>query len=394
MNDMKVIYSRKLNLMKEYPFSKINKKVKELRERGMEVIDFGVGDPTSSTPKFIIDSTSKSLDYHKYSGYPSFSGCDLFRSSCSEYLERKYSIKMDPESEIASTIGSKEAIFNFPLGFINEGDIAICPTPAYPVYKIGTVFSGGIPFLVPLIEKNKFLINFDDIPEDIAKKSKLIWINYPNSPTGVTAPLSWLKELVDWAKKYNIIIASDEGCYNEFYFESKPRSILEVTKYGVITFFSLSKRNNMTGYRIGFVAGDSRIIEGFKKLKTGIDSGSPNFIESAAITALKDDYHVELMRQEYKQKREILLKLFKNLNFEKPVSDATFYLWLKIPLHIGDDIIFSKMLLDKGIIVTPGSMIAEDINHINPGKGFVRMALVPTIDKVREAANRLNNIFK
>jgi len=382
---MEINYSDRISKAASYPFAEIDRKVSELKEKGVDVIDFGVGDPKSPTPEFVIENLSKYGELRKDFGYPSYIGDLSFRRGCADYMKKRFSVDLDPATEISSTIGSKEAIFNFPMGFINPGDIVICPTPGYPVYKTGTEFIGGLPYLVPLLEENDFLMDFASIPEEIAKKAKIIWTNYPNSPTGVTAPLQWLKDLCDWAEKYDIIIAADEGCYIDIYFDKKPHSILEIKKEGIITFYSLSKRNNMTGYRVGFVAGDSRIVSGFRKVKTNIDSGTPVFIQDVASLALYDDMHAEKMRQEYKDKRDILIPALKAAGLEEPRADSTFYLWQKAPENMSD-VEFALKLIESGIVVTPGSLISHEVDGVNPGKNFVRFALVPTIEEVKRAA--------
>ena len=310
-----------------------------------------------------------------------------------KYIKREYNVLLDPETEISSTIGSKEAIFNFPIGFVDPGDIVICPTPGYPVYKTGTKFRNGKVYFTPLLEKNNFLIDFNLIPDNIARKAKIIWTNYPNSPTGVSAPKEWLQNLVSWAKYFNIIIAADEGCYNDIYFKTKPTSLLEITKKGVITFYSLSKRSNMTGYRVGFVAGDKDIIFGFKKVKTNIDSGTPTFIQDAASLALDDQIEVLKIREEYKQKRDVMIEALTSCGLNTPYGDATFYLWQKVPNGF-DSIKFAQALASLGIVVTPGQLISDEVDGYNPGKHFVRFALVPTLKEVIEAAARIKENLK
>ena len=249
----------------------------------------------------------------------------------------------------------------------------------------------GEVYFTPLLEKNNFLIDFSSIPNSIATKAKVIWVNYPNSPTGVSAPREWLKILVAWAQHFNIIIAADEGCYNDIYFHKKPTSLLQIQKEGIITFYSLSKRSNMTGYRIGFVAGDSRIIAGFRKLKANIDSGTPTFIQDAAILALQDENKTIEMRKEYSIKRDIIISAFSSSGLKTTTSDATFYIWQKVPEHL-DSLQFTKIFIDLGMIVVPGEIIADEVDGFNPGRNFIRLALVPNIEDINEAANRIKTI--
>jgi LL-diaminopimelate aminotransferase len=390
---MEIKYSKLINKTEKYAFAEINKKVNDLKQKGVKVIDFGVGDPKSPTPDFITNNLSKFAKNRNTSGYPSYIGDINYRKTCANYMKREYNVDLNPETEISSNIGSKEAIFNFPIGFVNPGDIVICPTPAYPVYKTGTRFRDAEIHFTPLLEKNNFLIDFSLIPDNISKQAKIIWTNYPNSPTGVSATREWLQVFVSWAKHYNVIIAADEGCYNDIYFKEKPISLLEIQKEGVITFYSLSKRSNMTGYRVGFVAGDERIISGFKKVKTNIDSGTPTFIQDAACLALEDQVEVAKMREEYRKKREIMIDALTSCGLEAPIGDATFYLWQKVPKNF-NSVKFAELLIELGIIVTPGQLISDEANGINPGIQFVRLALVPVIEEVEEAAKRIKDNLK
>ena len=390
---MEIKYSKLINKTEKYAFAEINRKVSDLKQKGVKVIDFGVGDPKSPTPDFITNNLSKFAKNRNTSGYPSYIGDINYRKTCADYMKREYNVDLNPETEISSNIGSKEAIFNFPIGFVNPGDIVICPTPAYPVYKTGTRFRNAEIHFTPLLEKNNFLIDFALIPDNISKQAKIIWTNYPNSPTGVSATREWLQVLVSWAKHYNVIIAADEGCYNDIYFKEKPISLLEIQKEGVITFYSLSKRSNMTGYRVGFVAGDERIISGFKKVKTNIDSGTPTFIQDVACLALEDQVEVAKMREEYRKKREIMIDALTSCGLEAPIGDATFYLWQKVPKNF-NSIKFAELLIELGIIVTPGQLISDEANGINPGLQFVRLALVPIIEEVEEAAKRIKDNLK
>ena len=243
---MKIEPSKRLNSIPSYALAVISDKVAALRNDGVKIIDFGVGDPSEPTPDFVIEKLIEFGRKHAASGYPSYIGSKDFRGAAAAYMQKRFGVELDPEREISSNLGSKEAIFNFPEGFINPGDIVICPSPGYPPMKTGTIFAEGIPYYVPLLEENGFLIDYDSIPQDIAVKAKIIWINYPNSPTGAVASRDYYEGLINWAHKNDIIIAADEGCYIDIYFDEKPMSILEVSREGIVAFYSLSKRNNMT----------------------------------------------------------------------------------------------------------------------------------------------------
>ena len=394
---MNISFSKRISRAKPYPFAEMDKKVARLRSSGRRVVDFGVGDPSSPVPNFVIEALEGAGKQHAKTGYPSYVGSASFREAAAAYMQASFGVKLDSKSEISSTIGSKEAVFHFPLAFLDPGDIAICPTPGYPVYKTGTEFAGGVPYMVPLLAENQFLIDLDAIPEPIARKAKIIWTNYPNSPTGVSAPRAWLEKLVAWSRKYDVIIAADEGCYIDIYFGERPLSVLEVAGYeGIITFYSLSKRNNMTGYRCGFVAGSAPIVEAFQKVKTNIDSGTPNLIQDVSVLALEDMAHIEQLRAEYREKRNIMLDAFAAVGLPPTPGDATFYLWQKGHNVPGLD--FAAQLLELGIVVTPGVAISEKVGEKvgeeiesaqNPGADFVRFALVPPLEDVEYAAAQI-----
>jgi LL-diaminopimelate aminotransferase len=392
---MEIVESENLNKIGGYAFDEVNKLVAKLKEEGINPIDFGVGDPTAETPEFIRNKVKEAIDIYTTSGYPSYIGEIEYRKQIVKWMNKRFGINLDEDKEICSTVGSKEAVFHFPQAFINKDDIVILPNPGYPPMKTGTIFAGGIPYFVSLREENNFLLDYKSIPEDISNKAKIIWINYPNSPTGACATREYYEGLIAWAHKNNIIIAADEGCYIDTYFDKKPISILELDKEGIVTFYSLSKRNNMTGYRIGWVAGDEKIIEKFKKLKTNIDSGTPDFIQAGAIIALQDESHAEQMRNEYKEKRNIMLEAFKEIGLPNCKSEATFYLWQKAPRGM-NSVEFAKELLSKelAIVVTPGAWISDiDKDGFNPGDKYVRFALVPPLENVKITAEKIKKFY-
>ena len=400
---MKIQPSKRLQNLPVYAFKEINDKVAELRTSGVKAIDFGVGDPSEPTPDFVVNGLVEAAKKHALTGYPSYEGLKEFRVAASNYMKRRFGITLDPEKEIASNIGSKEAIFNFSEAFVDPGDVVICPSPGYPPMKTGTFFAEGTPFYVPLLKENNFLIDYKAIPEEIAKKAQIIWTNYPNSPTGAVADKNYYKGLIEWARKYGIVVAADEGCYIDIYFEEAPISILQAAdelglgRDGIIAFYSLSKRNNMTGYRVGFVAGDAEVMEVYKLLKTNIDSGTPNIIQEAAIKALENDEHVGKMRTLYREKAEILIAGLRAIGLEAEMPKATFYIWQKVPTGM-TDVEFAKKLLDPtiGIVVTPGSLISDECEYggkkINPGAGYVRFALMPTVEEIKEAVKRMKSL--
>lgn len=391
---MNIQISKRLSSLTGYAFAEVDNEVAKLKKLGIIPIDFGVGDPKEPTPEIVRNEIKKAVDLRKSSGYPSYIGTDGYRQEIARWYKKRFGINLDYQKEITSTIGAKEAVFNFPEAFLNPGDYAIMPNPGYPPYERGTLFAEGMPYFIPLLKENDSLMDLSSIPKEIVKKSKILWINYPNNPTGAVATREFLKEAVDFGHDNSIIVASDE-CYTEIYFGEKPHSILEFSKEGVVAFQSLSKRSAMTGYRIGWVAGDENIISAFKKLKTNIDSGTPTFVQDAAVAALKDEKHVEKMRNDYKKKRDILVEALVSVGLEDCTPDATLYVWQKVPKKY-DVVSFAKRLLQKDIAIvsTPGSWISNNVNGLNPGEKYVRFALVPTLEETKTAAERIKRCLK
>ena len=394
MEFMKIEASKRVQSIGSYAFAEVDKLVEELQNQGIKPIDFGVGDPKEPTPELIRNACKKAVDARKGAGYPSYIGTLEFRTAVATWMKKRFNVELDPQKEISSTSGSKEAIFNFHEGVIDPGNIVLVPNPGYPPWSRGTLFAEGQTIFLNLLEENNFLPNLQEIPPEIIEKAKLLWINYPNNPTAAIAPKSFLKEVIDFGHDNNIIIASDEA-YSEIYYDKKPMSILELDREGIITFNSFSKRSKMTCYRIGWVAGDEQIVAIFRKVKTNIDSGTPTFIQDAAVAALSDERHVEDARKDYRKKRDIMIKAFQEIGLETREPEGTIYIWQKCPSELSS-LEFAKKLLANNIAIvcTPGAWISEEANTINPGEGYVRFALVPTLDETALAARRLTEYFQ
>ena len=390
---MDIIASKRVQSIGNYAFAEVDKEVEKLRKQGISPLDFGVGDPKEPTPGFIRNETKRAIDKRRTSGYPSYIGELSFRSAISTWCKKRFNVSLDPETEVTSSIGSKEGIFHFASGFINPGDYALVPSPGYPPWSRGTLFSEGKSFYLPLVKERKFLPDLDSIPKEVLKKAKILWINYPNNPTSATCTKAFLKEVVDFGVDNNVIVASDEA-YSEFYYapEDKPHSILEFGTENVIAFNSLSKRSFMTTYRVGWAAGDSRILKIFRKVKTNVDSGTSTFLQDAAVAAYADEKHVNEMRNDYRIKRDHLCKALVEAGLEDCTPRGTMYIWQQVPAKM-TSVEFAKKLLDPKIacVVTPGSWISEG-DGINPGEGYVRFAMVPTIAECKEAADRLRKL--
>ena len=381
--------SKRLSELTGYAFAEIDRKVAELKAGGVEVADFGVGDPTEPTPAVVREAVKRGVDARATSGYPSYVGAGEFREAIAAWSRRRFGVTLDPATEISASIGSKEAVFNFPEAVIDPGDFVLVPNPGYPPYSRGTRFAEGQVHYLNLLPENGFLPDLDAIPADVLKKAKLLWINYPNNPTGAVAPRAFYEKAVAFGKKHGIVVASDEAYTENFYGEAPP-SVLEFAREGVIAFQSLSKRSCMTGYRVGWVAGDREIVGAFKKLKTNIDSGTPTFIQDAAIAALSDESHVEGLRSLYRKKRDLICDAFVAAGLPECRPEATLYVWQKVPEGY-TSLSFAERLLDPEIaaVVTPGNWISEETPAGNPGEGFVRLALVPTVDRCEEVARRI-----
>lgn len=386
---MKVKPANRIASIGSYAFSDIDSLVEALARSGVTPVDFGVGDPRDPPFSSVVEQTKSSLDEQLCSGYPSYVGHPRFRQGVAEYMERRFSVAIDPDTEVLSSVGSKEMIFNFHEGFVNPGDVVIVPNPAYPPYIRGTLFAEGKSWFINLLEENRFLPDLDSIPAAVWDKAVLIWVNYPNNPTTAFAPPEFYEKLLYYAARHDVIVGSDEA-YADNYYDEKPHSALEFSKQGVVAFHSFSKMANMTMFRAGFVCGDSRIIDVLKKLKTNIDSGTPTFIQLGALAAFQDQKAQEQLRDNCRGKLAILQEVLAETGFPPGYADGTIYLWQKCPEGL-TGLCLAKRLLqpDLGIVVTPGQFITSEVEGVDPGENFVRFALTPTVDEVKEAARRL-----
>ncbi len=375
-----------------YAFDEVEKKVAALKKEGMKPIDFGVGDPTDDTPAVVRAACKKAVDKRKNSGYPSYVGCEEYRQTIAQWTKKRFGVSLDAGKEIASNVGAKEGVFNLHEGFVNPGDYVISPNPGYPPYERGTLFAEGKSWFYPLLQKNDYLPKLSEIPAEVVTKAKILWINYPNNPTGAVATREFLKEAVDFGKDHHLIVAADE-CYTEIYYGEKPLSILQFAREGVIAVQSLSKRSNMTGYRVGWMAGDENLISVFKKVKTNIDSGTATFIQDAAAAALKDEKHVAKMRALYRKKRDLMVGALKKAGMPDCTPPATLYIWQHAPEGMsGLDFALRLLQKDLGLVTTPGAWISKDFNGMNPGQHYARFALVPSLAECKKAATKIREM--
>ena len=384
-----VEYAQRIKALPPYLFAQIDQKKREKLAQGVDVIDLGVGDPDLPTPKPIVEAMQRAVEKPEHHRYPSYEGMLSFRQAVADWYKRRFGVELDPQKEVVALIGSKEGIAHFPLAFVNPGDVVLCPDPAYPVYKIGTLFAGGEPYILPLKEENGFLPDFKSVPKDVLKRAKIIWVNYPNNPTSATATESFYKELIEWARENNIIVASDLA-YSEIYFgNEKPMSILQIegAKEVAIEFHSFSKTFNMTGWRLGMAVGNEKLIAGLGKVKTNVDSGQFQAVQEAGITALNlPEEELQKIRDTYKERRSAMVKALEEVGLKVYPSDATFYLWVKVPEGYTSAEFVSRLLDECGIVCTPGNGFGEY------GEGYFRISLTVPTQRLLESVERIKRL--
>jgi LL-diaminopimelate aminotransferase len=388
------MFAQRLEQLPPYLFVEIDRRKRELKEKGKDLIDFGIGDPDQPTPLFIREEMKKAIENPLYHHYPLGGGLAIFRQEIANWYKRRFQVDLNPEKEILSLIGSKEGIGHLPLAFVNPGDYVLVPCPAYPVYRSATILAGGKPYFLPLKEENGFLPDLDEIPPEILEKAKLLFLNYPNNPTTALADKSFFEKVIDFAREHKIIVAHD-AAYSEIYFSSPESNLippisflsLEGAKEVGIEFHSLSKTYNMTGWRIGWVCGNEKIIKGLAKVKDNYDSGLFEAIQIAGVKALKEgaDTQKEIC-QLYQRRRDLFTQGLRKLGWEFKLPLATFYLWVKVPSGYSSTSCAEKLLEEGGIVVTPGNGLGKF------GEGYLRFALVVEEERIEEALLRLEKI--
>jgi LL-diaminopimelate aminotransferase len=381
------MYADRIKNLPPYLFAAIDKAKQEARARGVDVIDLSVGDPDLPTPAHIVEALRQAAEDTSNHQYPSYEGKLTFRTAVADWYKRTFNVDLDPRDEVLTLIGSKEGIAHAPLAFINPGDVALIPDPAYPVYRTATAFAGGEPVIMPLLKENKFLPDLEAIPADVARRAKIMFLNYPNNPIGATADRSFFQELVDFAREYNIIVMHDNP-YSEIYYEGqRSLSLLEIdgAKDVAVEFHSLSKTYNMTGWRIGSVVGNSEVVAGIGKIKSNIDSGTFGAVQDAGIAALRSpDRVVDDIRKIYQHRIEILYQALRDLGLELEKPRATLYLWAWVG---GSSIQYAERLLEKtGIVATPG------LGFGKYGEGYIRFSITQQTKRIEEAVVRLEKM--
>jgi succinyldiaminopimelate transaminase len=360
-----------------YPFVKLEQAKRRLVAEGIDLIDFGKGDPREPTDPMIRQALTDSLT--EISSYPLAEGLPELREAVAGWCGRRFGAELDPDTEIVPTYGSKEAIFLLAQVVLDrdaDKSLVVTTQPGYPVPDRGAVFAGAEVEQLPLRESNGFLPDLDAVPGETWERAAILWLNYPNNPTGAVAPLEFLRRAAELSGEHDFLLASDEA-YSELWFDSPPHSALEVREHGnVIVFNTLSKRSSMTGYRSGFAAADPDLIAALKQYRPSVGTAPQEFVQRASVVAWNDEEHVERTRDAYQRKREALLPTLARTGLRVAGGNATMFLWLEAP---GDDL--AERLLELGLIVSPGTFFGP------AGEGYIRMALVPTEDECRRAAH-------
>jgi LL-diaminopimelate aminotransferase len=382
------MYAKRVKLLPSYLFVELDKKKERAVKNGADIIDLGEGNPDQSTPEHIVSALCEAASDPSNHGYPSYEGMFSFRKAVADWYANK-GVSLDPEKEVLTLIGSKEGIAHIPLAFLNDGDLALVPDPAYPVYKNATILADGVPYVMPLREENDFKPDLSSIDDEIAKEAKLLFINYPNNPTAAVVDKRFFQQTVDFAEDLDIIVCHDFA-YSEIVYDGyKAPNFLSVrnAKEVGIEFNSLSKTYNMAGWRIGFAVGNEEILEGLRKIKTNVDSGLFQAVQHAGIAALGGTQDsVFRMRAIYKERRDVLVDGLEELGLDAKRPKATFYVWMRIPAGY-DSLEFSELLLEKaGVVVTPG------VGFGDFGEGFVRFSLTENVERIREAVERMRGI--
>ena len=379
----------RIKTLPPYLFAAIDKMKQEAIARGVDIINLGIGDPDLPTPAPIIDSLAKAAKDPKHHQYPSYEGMVSFRKAVAGWYKRRFNVTLDPANEVLTLIGSKEGIGHIHLAFVDPGDVVLVPSPGYPVYPVGTGFSGGVSHIMPLTKANGFLPDLNAIPKDVARKAKLMWLNSPNNPTSVIMTKDYFKRAIEFAQNNQIIICHD-AAYSEIYYDGKrPASFMEVegAKDVGVEFHSLSKTYNMTGWRLGFVVGNKDVLAGLGKVKSNLDSGCFEAVQEAGITALGlDDSVTDGIRTIYQERRDTLIPGLKQLGLEVDAPPAAFYIWVTVPKGYTSTSFTAHLLEKAGIVTTPGNGFGA------PGEGYIRMTVCTTKERLAEAVERIKKV--
>ncbi len=376
----------RLKRLPPYLFAEIDRKKREVRARGVDVIDLGIGDPDLPTPSHIIRALQRAAEDPETHRYPSYEGMLAFRQAVADWYAKRFNVRLDPEQEVLTLIGSKEGTAHMPLAFVNPGDVVLVPDPGYPVYAAGTWFAEGEVHWMPLRRENGFLPDLAAIPADTARRAKLMYLNYPNNPTAAVATRDFFARVVTFARNHGILVCHDL-MYSELKFDGyEPPSILEIegAREVAVEFHSLSKTYSMTGWRLGFCVGNASAVAGLGKIKTNVDSGVFQAVQYAGIAALTGSQEaVEQYRRTYQKRRDIVVGGLKALGWDVDIPKGTFFVWAPVPGRLDSRRFATRLLEEVGVVVTPG------VGFGPSGEGFYRIALTVAETRLAEAMERL-----
>ncbi|BAZ14215.1 aspartate aminotransferase [Calothrix sp. NIES-4071] len=378
--------AERIQKLPAYPFARLDELKANARKQGLDLIDLGMGNPDGSTPQPVIDAAVKALQNPSNHGYPPFEGTASFRSCITNWYYRRYGVKLDSDSEALPLLGSKEGLAHLALAYINPGDVVLVPSPSYPVHFRGPLIAGGSVYSLVLKPENNWLIDLAAIPDDVARKAKILYFNYPSNPTAATADREFFEEIVAFARKYEILLVHDL-CYAELAFDGyQPTSLLEIpgAKDIGVEFHTMSKTYNMAGWRVGFVVGNRHVIQGLRTLKTNLDYGIFAALQAAAETALQlsDTYLYEVQKR-YQTRRDFLIQGLSQLGWNVPKTKATMYLWVPCPPGMSSTDFALDVLQKTGVVLTPGNAFGVG------GEGYVRVSLICECDRLGEVLRRL-----
>ncbi|CAN5746204.1 LL-diaminopimelate aminotransferase [soil metagenome] len=384
-------FSRRFETLPAYPLSDVPTLKRELRALGVEVIDLGVGDADLPPPPAAVAALQSAAEDPANSRYSFQLGLPAFREEIAGWMKRRFGVAVDPLRELLPLIGSKEGIFHLPFALLDPGELTIIPDPGYQAYLGGTIFAGGEPYIVPLREEHDFLIPLDEIPEEVARRAKILYLNYPNNPTAAVAPRGYLEEAVEFCRRHDLVLAYDNA-YSEVAFDGYvPPSILEIpgAREVAVEFHSLSKSYNMTGWRVGWAVGGAELIAALSRVKTFCDTGVPFMVQHAALAALRS--HSEWLPGNlriFQRRRDAAVATLRAGGFEVSSPCATMYLWVPLPEGEESQAFARRLLVEQGVAVLPGSALGAG------GEGFFRIALTVPEEKLREAALRIARILR
>ncbi|MDZ4874108.1 MAG: LL-diaminopimelate aminotransferase [Chroococcidiopsis cubana SAG 39.79] len=375
----------RVRALPQYVFARLDELKAKAREQGIDLIDLGMGNPDGAAPQPVIDAAIAALKNPANHGYPPFEGTASFRRAITNWYHRRYGVNLDPDSEALPLLGSKEGLGHLAIAYINPGDVVLVPSPSYPVHFRGPIIAGGEIYSLILKPENDWLIDLAAIPDAVAEKAKILYFNYPSNPTAATAPREFFEDIVAFARKYEILLVHDL-CYAELAFDGyQPTSLLEIpgAKDIGVEFHTMSKTYNMAGWRVGFVVGNSHIIQGLRTLKTNLDYGIFAALQTAAETALQlPDEYLHQVQERYCRRRDFLIQGLAELGWNIPKTKATMYLWIPCPPGMGSTDFALSVLQQTGVVVTPGNAFGVG------GEGYVRISLILECDRLGEALRR------